>query len=192
MQNVFVGRQSELDTLREGFDEACAGRGSLILLAGEAGIGKTHLAREFAGHARQRGALVLWGRCFEGEWQPPYGPWATALDEIVRIADADLLRQELGPAAPTLAQLVPGIRALLPGIADAPSLSPDEGRYRVYDAAVRFLSRVAQRTPLVLVLDDLHWADSDSLQLLRYAARSVGRSRILILGTYRDPELGVT
>jgi DNA-binding CsgD family transcriptional regulator len=192
MQNIFVGRQSELDTLREGLDEACAGRGSLILLAGEAGIGKTHLARAFAEHARQRGALVLWGRCFEGEWQPPYGPWATALDEIVRIGDVDLLRQELGPAAPTLAQLVPAIRALLPGIADAPSLSPDEGRYRVYDAAVRFLSRVAQRTPVVLVLDDLHWADSDSLQLLRYAARSVGRSRILILGTYRDPELGVT
>jgi DNA-binding CsgD family transcriptional regulator len=192
MQNIFVGRRSELDALREGLNEACAGRGSLILLVGEAGIGKTSLAREFAEHARQRGALALWGRCFEGEWQPPYGPWAKALDEIVRVGDTDLLCQELGPAAPTLAQLVPAIRALLPGISGAPSLSPDEGRYRVYDAAVRFLSRVAQRVPLVLVFDDLHWADSDSLQLLRYAARSVSRARILILGTYRDPEVGVT
>jgi predicted ATPase len=191
-QSIFVGRQSQLETLREGLDEARAGRGRLILLAGEAGIGKTAVAREFAEQARQHGSLVLWGRCFEGEWQPPYGPWVEILGEIVRTGDGALLRQELGQAAPTLAQLVPDIRAVLPDIPDAPSLGPDEGRYRLYDATVRFLSCVAQRTPLILILEDLHWADRDSLQLLRYAARGLGHTHILMLGTYREPEVGVT
>ena len=87
---------------------------------------------------------------------------------------------------------MPEIRAALPDLPDAPSLSPDEGRFRLYDAVFRFLAQAAQRTPLVLILDDLHWADRDSLQLLRYVARSVERTRILLLGIYRDPEVGVT
>ncbi|MCU0522798.1 MAG: AAA family ATPase, partial [Anaerolineae bacterium] len=197
MADIFIGRRSELEALHRGLDQACAGKGSLALLVGEAGIGKTSVAREFAEHARQRGSTVLWGRCFEGDWQPPYGPWVEALSDIVRTSDGALLRRELGPVAPALAGLLPDIHALLPDLSDAPSLRPDEGRFRVYDAVVRFLSRVAARAPrvcagLVLILDDLHWADTDSLHLLRYTARAVANMHMFVVGTYREPEVGVT
>jgi hypothetical protein len=186
---VFVGRQRELQALRAHLDGAFAGVGSLAMLVGEAGIGKTSTARAFAAFVRERGLVVLWGSCFEGEWSPPYGPWVEALGEYARTCPPENLQRELGLGAPPLVQLIPQVRAILPDTPLPTPLPPDEERFRLYDAVGQFLLTIAQEQPSVLVLDDLHWADSDSLRLLRSVARFVSRSRLVLVGTYRDPDV---
>lgn len=186
---VFVGRQRELQVLRAHLDAAFAGVGSLAMLIGEAGIGKTSIAAAFAAFVRERGLVVLWGSCYEGEWSPPYGPWVEALGEYARTCPAERLQRELGPGAPPLVQLIPQVRAILPNTALPTPLPPDEERLRLYEAVAQFLLTMAQDQPAVLVLDDLHWADSDSLRLLRYVARFVSRSRLVLVGIYRDPSV---
>jgi DNA-binding CsgD family transcriptional regulator/transcriptional regulator with XRE-family HTH domain len=188
----FVGRQGELTVLRAKLADAFTGHGSVVMLVGEAGIGKTRLAREFAENASSEGAVVLGGCCFEGDWQPPYGPWVEALGPYVRSRPAQEVRQELGPGAASIAQLVPEIRTALPDVPLPTPLSPDEERFRLYDSIIRFLLAISGKQLLLLVLDDLHWADPDSLRLLRHLARSVARARVLILGAYRDPEFGLS
>jgi DNA-binding CsgD family transcriptional regulator len=186
---VFVGRQRELQALRAHLNGAFAGVGSLAMLVGEAGIGKTSTARAFAAFVRERGLVVLWGSCFEGEWSPPYGPWVEALGEYARTCPPERLQRELGLGAPPLVQLIPQVRAILPDAPLPTPLPPDEERFRLYEAVAQFLLTIAQEQPVVLVLDDLHWADSDSLRLLRYVARFVSRSRLVVVGTYREPDV---
>ncbi len=186
---VFVGRQRELQALRAHLDSAFTGVGSLVMLVGEAGIGKTSTARAFAAFVRERGLMVLWGSCFEGDWSPPYGPWVEALGEYARTCPPERLQRELGPGAPPLVQLVPEVRAILPDTPLAALLPPDEERLRLYEAVSQFFLTIAQDQPTVLVLDDLHWADQDSLRLLRYVARFVRRAQFVIVGTYREPDL---
>jgi eukaryotic-like serine/threonine-protein kinase len=197
VETTFVGRQRELATLRASLGRAIAGSGGVALLVGEAGIGKTWIAREFVREAQQDGAIVLWGRCFEGEWQPPYGPWVEALAELVgglgRVGRVDgiepeHLRRELGAGAAPLGQLVPELHTALPDLPPPVPLRPDEMRLRLYEAVTRVLRTAPRNQPIVLVLDDLHWADRDTLQLLWYVARSGHRSRLLIVGVYRDPD----
>jgi len=96
----FVGRQGELVELRSHFARALTGQGGMAMMVGEPGIGKTWLARHFAGRVRSEGALVLWGRCFEGEGTPPYGPWMEVLAAYARVVEPDRLRRQLGSAAP--------------------------------------------------------------------------------------------
>ncbi|HEU5101786.1 MAG TPA: AAA family ATPase, partial [Roseiflexaceae bacterium] len=188
---AFVGREGELTMLRAKLAETVAGRGGIVMLIGEAGIGKTCLARAFADEAAAQGSVVLWGCCFEGDWQPPYGPWVEALNAYVRARPAQVVRQALGPTAAPLARLVSEIRAALPDLPVPSPLNPDAERVRLYDAIIRFLLAVSREQPLLLVLDDLHWADPDSLRLLRHLARVVERARLLIVGAYRDPEFGL-
>jgi DNA-binding CsgD family transcriptional regulator len=160
------------------------------MLAGEAGIGKTWIARALAQQTHQRGAIILWSCCFEGDWQPAYGPWVEAIGEYARTVDPERLREALGSGAASIVKLFPQLRALLPdGVPDAAPLVPDEERIRLYDALIRFLLAVAEEHPILLVIDDLHWADIDSLRLLRYVSRFLSRSRILVVGAYREPDL---
>jgi DNA-binding CsgD family transcriptional regulator len=186
-----VGRANELDALRAALRAAEAGAGRMVLLAGEAGIGKTSIAQVFAAEAELRRATVLWGRCFEGEWQPPYGPWVEAIGDYARGADPTSL-QQIGPAAPLLARLVPALRAALPDTPPAPPLGPDEERFRLFDAVAQLIGVIAAAHPAVVVLDDLQWADRDSLRLLRYMARGARRTRVILLGTYRENERDAT
>jgi hypothetical protein len=168
----FVGRALELGTLDTRLERAIAGAGSLVIVAGDAGIGKTRMLREFTAAARARGALTLWGSSFEGDWHPPYGPWVEALGEAGRSVGRARLRAALGRGAPVLARLVPELDAAIGGDAGTmAALSPEEERFRLYDAVARFLVAVARQQPTVLVLDDLHWTDRDSLQLLAYCGR---------------------
>ena len=185
----FVGREPELRVLGERLERALAGTGGLVLVAGEAGIGKTRMLGEFALTARERGALTLWGSSFEGDWHPPYGPWLEVLEDAVRSLDADRLRQALGRGAPVLARLLPELGPALGDLPEVASLSPEEERFRLFDAVAQFLVAVARRSPVVLVLDDLHWTDRDSLQLLAYCGRFVGRGGLLLAGAYRDAPL---
>ena len=185
----FVGRAEEFATLHQKLDQARAGRGGLVMLVGEPGIGKTRMAEELAEAARSQGATLLWGRCYEGEWAPPYGPFAEAIEEYSRVADPKVLREQMGAGAGPIARLVPALRNRLPNIAEPPELQPDEERLRLLDAVSQFLIRVSMRAPLVLVLDDLHWADKGTIAMLRHVVRFASRHPTLLLCTYRDVEL---
>jgi len=187
---VFVGRERELDDLREGLEEALDGRGRLLLLVGEPGIGKTRTAEELATYAQVRGAKVHWGRCHEGDGAPSYWPWAQAIRSYVREADPVALAWEVGQGAGDIAQLTPEVRERLGEVPEPPELDSDEARFRLFDSVATFLTSAARSRPLVIFLDDLHWADESSLLLLKFVARQLADSGLLIVGTYRDVELG--
>src|SRR2546423_13408015 len=140
-----MGRDRELARLVARLGDVSGGRGGLVLLAGESGIGKTRLAEEAAAIAEREGAFVLWGRCFEGEWAPPYAPLAEALGPHVAVAGREELRADLGSGAAVLAQLVPGIRDVLVDLAEPPPVPPEEERFRLLDAMAQFLVARSRR-----------------------------------------------
>ena len=186
---VFVGRERELERLRSGFDEAFAGRGSVVMLVGEPGIGKTRTVQELETYARLRGAQVFWGRANEAGGAPPYWPWVQVA-RAYRAQNADeVRRREYGPYAAELQRIIPALRDLFPELAELPESESEEARFRLFDAMSGFLHGVSERTPFVVVLDDLHWADRPTLQLLAHLAREIGRARIVVVGTYRDTDL---
>jgi predicted ATPase len=188
-QASFVGRDRELETLRQAFAEARDGRGRVVLLSGEPGIGKTRTADELAAWAGTAGAEVLVGRCYEGEGAPAFWPWLQVLRSYVAARDPARLEAELGPAAPDLAAVVPEVAAVLPGRSRAASPDPEQARFRFFEGTSACLRRAAETCPIVLVLDDLHGADKSSLLLLQFLAREIGRARVLIVGAHRDLEV---
>ena len=186
---VFVGRQQEMGELKACLEDALSGRGRLVTLVGEPGIGKTRTALELATYAGLRQAQVLWGRCYEEQGAPPYWPWVQAIRSYVRDVDQEQLRSDMGAGAADIAEVVSDVRERLPDLQPVPELEPDQARFRLFDSITAFLKTASQRQPLVLVLDDLHWADQPSLLLLQFVARELGGARLLIIGTYRDMEL---
>jgi DNA-binding SARP family transcriptional activator len=190
-RGVFVGRARELDQLVGALDDAIAGEGRLVLLAGEPGIGKSRLADELVFRARARGARVLVGRCWEAGGAPAYWPWIQSLRAYVRETEPKALRSQLGAGAPELAQLLPELRALFSGLPDPPAVESEGARFRLFEAASSFLQCATLAQPLVLVLDDLHAADQPSLLLLQFLAREIAGSSLLVLCAFRnvDPAL---
>jgi DNA-binding winged helix-turn-helix (wHTH) protein/tetratricopeptide (TPR) repeat protein len=186
---AFVGRRSELDALAADLDDVLAGRGRVVMLVGGPGIGKTRTAEQVAAQARARGARVLIGRCYEGEGAPAFWPWVQIVRAYAQDCDPVVLRQDLGSAGPDIAQLVPAVARRLPDLPPPVALEPEQARFRLFDGVTAFLKSVARRAPLLLVLDDLHWADRASLLLLQFAAREVADVPVLILGCYRDIEV---
>ncbi len=186
-RTAFVGRQAELARLRAGLDRAFEKRGSLFLLGGEPGIGKTRLAGEIAGEAEERGAAVHWGRASQAEGAPAFWPWLQILRSVLQnIGGAEFVRVSQGDL-PLILQAFPDLRHHFP---DAAVAAPEEAsRFRTYDAIARFLLGTAGVRPTVLILDDLHWADAASLILLRQVADAIARSRLMAIVTYRDLEL---
>ena len=188
---VFVGREREMDELRAGLEDAFSGHGRLLMLVGEPGIGKTRTSEELATYARLRNAQVLWGRCYEGEGAPAYWPWVQGIRAYAHERDPGALVSELGSGAGVIAQIVSEVRDRLPNLpAPPPVTDPDQARFRLFDSITMFFKNAAQRQPLVLVLDDLHSADKPSLLLLQFVARELRGARLLIVGTYRDVDLG--
>jgi class 3 adenylate cyclase len=185
----FVGRQRELKVLRAAFEQACAGRGRIVMLAGEPGIGKTRTAQELGNHAAQREVMVVWGRCPEESGAPPYWPWVQIIRAALQDSDLDFLGG-LGAAAGDIADIVPEIRERIPGMEpSAPIGDPAEARFRMFESIRQFLAGLGGHRTLLIVLDDLHWADAPSLRLLEFLAPELARSRILLVGTYRATEL---
>src|SRR5437667_393990 len=186
---VFVGRHRELVELRTGLEDAGAGRGRFFLVGGEAGIGKTRLVEELAREAAERGHLVLWGRCWESEGAPPYWPWIQVIRESLRTAHAEggLPLVAGGAGAPYLAQLVPELGGLK---SPAPSVPPqsEHARFYLFDAVATFLRSRPDQTPLVLVFDDLQWADTPSLLLLQFLVHELRDTAMLVVATYREME----
>ena len=188
-QQLFVGRQHEIAELTAALEDALAGQGRLVMLVGEPGIGKTRTAQELAVLAEQRGAQVLWGRCYEEQGAPPYWPWVQAIRAYVQQVDAEQLTAELGSGSADIAEIIPDLREKLPDLGTPPALEPEQARFRLFDSITSFLKNAAQHQPLLLVLDDLHWADRSSLLLLEFLAQEIDSSPMLVLGAHRDVEL---
>jgi class 3 adenylate cyclase/tetratricopeptide (TPR) repeat protein len=186
----FVGRESELEHLAGQLAETAVGRGGLVMVVGDPGIGKTRTAEELSERARRQGMNVVWGHCYEGDWAPPYGPFVELLEAIVGSTEPGELRADLGDGGAPLARLVPGLRQVLPDLPEAVPLQSDEERFRLLDAMAQFLVGRSRRAPLVCCLDDLHWVDKASVAMLRHVARFAVGQRLLLLGTYRDAEVG--
>ena len=179
---AFVGRRGELERLHQYLGRAAEGNRQLVLLEGEPGIGKTRLAMEFMEVCEAAGAFALYGRC-DAETLVPYQPFVEALRRYVARAPEQLAAwraqygTELGRVVPELATA-----------GDSPGGFEEEERYRLFDAVSEVLNDIARRQPVVLVLDDLHWADKPTLLMLRQMVRAAGESPLLIVATIRDTE----
>ena len=185
----FVGRDGELAELRRALRTASSGRCRVVFIAGEPGIGKTTLASQVAAEAHAGGALVLFGRCDE-ESLVAYQPIIEALTSYLGLGSERDLADRLGGYAADLALLLPVLNARIPGL-PGPTGAANE-RWRLFEAFAGLLAHIAAEVTLVLVLDDLHWADRPTLQLLQHAIRKLTDARLLILGTYRDTDLART
>jgi DNA-binding SARP family transcriptional activator len=185
---AFAGREEQLAGLRAAWADAVSGSRRGVLVSGEPGIGKTRLAAEIAGHTRAREGVVLYGRCDDG-LSAPAQPFAQALGAYVAACPVDELRVELGARASDLVQLLPELAARLPGgVAEPAPAEPEIQRLRTLEAAAALLKAAGEAAPVLLVLDDLHWADDLSLLLLRHVLRVDASVRLLVVATYRDTE----
>jgi tetratricopeptide (TPR) repeat protein len=183
-----VGRERELEALRAGLADARSGAGRLYVVSGEPGVGKTTLAETIAAEAESLDARALWGRCWEDAGAPPYWPWIQILRAHARELEPDALRTELADGAPAIAALVPETRAKLPDVPEPQGTNTEGARFALFEAVAGTLRRASERRPHVLVLDDLHAADTPSLLLLRFVARDLQAARLLIVVTYREVE----
>ena len=183
-----VGRGRELAQLERALDGARAGRGGLVVLTGEPGIGKTALAREFVEHASASGAAWAWGSCWDGGGAPAYWPWVQVGRTLARRADRAGLREALGAAGPWIAGLLPELGDMLGAPALPSELDSDQARFRLFDALATLLATIAQQRPLVIVLDDLHWADVSSLLALEFVASALPDTPLLTVAAYRHVE----
>src|SRR5215217_5319197 len=177
----FVGRTAELTELRALLGDASESRPSLAFIGGESGIGKSRLADELKRHARESGARVLSGDCVElGEDELPYAPLLSALRPLVREGD------------PALDALAPPLRsaldAILPGLGTDASAG-EAAQSRVFEALMGLLELLSEATPVVLVVEDLHWADSSTRSFIRFLSHTICTERLLVVGTYRSDEL---
>jgi hypothetical protein len=186
---TFVGREHELAQLKDTFDAALSGAGGLAMVVGEPGIGKTALCEQLETYAVLRGGQVLVGHCYEeGSLSQPYLAFIEALRAYVLTREVDGLRSDLGENAGVVARIVSEIRARLHVEPPAAS-SPEDDRWRLLEAVTSFLRNASSAKPLVVVLEDLHWADRGTLDLLQHVARNLQGSRLLVVGTYRDVDV---
>jgi DNA-binding winged helix-turn-helix (wHTH) protein len=183
----FVGRDDVLSMIAGAFSGAEHGAGRLILLSGEAGMGKTRTALEAAARCRHGGGRALMGWCSHGESAPVLWPWLPPLRQLV--AECEPIMHELADERGELTSLLHPPRASLRDRA-APSLvAPEHERFRLFDAVARLLELASRRGAHLLILDDFHWADRASLSLLDFVSHGVSSSRLLLLVTYREEEL---
>jgi tetratricopeptide (TPR) repeat protein len=193
LTGAFVGRKRELADLGYGLDDSQRGNGSLFLISGEPGIGKTALAEHFAAGVVDGDARVLWGRGWESGGAPAYWPWVQCLRPLVRDAEPGMLATQLGVGAADLAEILPELHHQLQPDIRRPLSADAEGlRFRLFDAVATLLREETRRKPIVLVLEDLHAADASSLLLLRFVAQTLTDARLLIIATTRSSDRAVT
>jgi DNA-binding CsgD family transcriptional regulator len=183
----FVGRAGELELLRTLLPAAAATGRRVVLVGGESGSGKSRLVREFAAEAASAGALVLSGACDEVV-HTPYGPFVQALDRLTRAIEPDELRVALGAGGGELTRLLPHLAARTGELPRPVEADPDTERHRLHTVVTEVLTGVGEQRPVLLVIEDGHWADAPTLLLLRHLARFAVDARLLLLATFRDTE----
>jgi hypothetical protein len=183
---ILVGREEELGFLQDCWQR---GQGGLVLVSGEAGVGKTRLVEEFADHLRWQGVRVLWGSCYEFERVLPYQPVAGALRSALPTLTPAALAEFPDWAISEVARLVPEILERRRGLEIAVTTRPQEEQARLFDAAARFLAELTSRGALLVALEDLHWASESALRLLHYLARHLAGHPIFMVGTFRPEEI---
>jgi len=183
---VLVGREQELTTLEDALLAANRGEGQIVVLAGEAGVGKTRLASEVQGRAFKVGMAALWGSCSEAELALPYLPFLEAIGNYLRSVDMAQVRERLGPVRRELAHLFPQLESerVARDVGD-----PTENKLRLFEAILALINVPADERGLLLVIEDLHWADASTRELLDYLARRLRNTRVMALATYRSDEL---
>jgi class 3 adenylate cyclase len=185
---VFVGREHEISLLDDALRRAQGGRLQVVLVAGEPGIGKTTLAVRHAKRAWEEGGLVLFGRCDE-ESLVPFQPFVEALAHYVEHAATDDLRRQVEDHAEDLSLFLPSVTRRLPSVRPTGGGASELDRYRMFEAIAAVLARIGEEMPVVILVDDLHWADRPTLQLLQYVVRRCVNIPLLLIGTYRDTDL---
>jgi len=188
---ALAGREAELAALQDAWSTVAGGQRRIVLLSGEPGVGKTRLAIELARQAREDGALVLAGRSDE-DVAAPFQPWSQALRFHLGLLGERDPRPWLGPTPAELARVVPELADLVPGLDPPLATDPETERLRAFEALAGWLSASAAQAPVVLVLDDLHWADRSTLGALAHLAREPADVPMLVVGTYRDTDLDRT
>jgi DNA-binding SARP family transcriptional activator len=184
-----VGREDQLAALDAILAGARGGHGRVLLVAGEPGIGKTRLAEEAARCAAAAGMQVAWGRCQEGDGAPALWPWAQVVRQLAAGLAPGQLAAMLGPSAARLGPLLPELAGPPPPARPPPIADLGAARFQLNQAAAGLLRRLAEARPLLVVIDDLNWADVPSLSLLAFLAAELKNARLVVLGTYRDVEV---
>ena len=188
-RHTFVGREAEVRQLHSAFDNAMSGEGSLVMVVGEPGIGKTTICEQLGTYAKLRGGMTLVGHCYEeGSLSLPYLAFVEAMRSYVLGREPEALKEELGPGASEVAHIVSEVRERVQ-VEPRPSGDPEEDRYRLIHAVSSFLRNASGVQPLVIVLEDLHDADRGTLDMLTHVARNLPGSRLMLVGTYRDVEV---
>lgn len=182
-----IGREVQLQRLLRLWRRVQQGEGQVVLIAGESGVGKTSLAEALAAQAHE--ALVVVGHCSELEGNPPYQPFVEIGREYLLRASPSELQRDLGDEAPVLAVLMPELHTLLPNLPAPVPLEPEQERLRLMHSFTQLIARASVVRPWLMILDDLHWADPASLEMLHYLARHIATMPLLIVGIYRDVEL---
>jgi oligopeptide transport system substrate-binding protein len=185
-----VGREEELEFLRQCWQGVEAGQSGWVLISGEAGVGKTRLVEEVAHRLRWQGVRVLWGRCYEFERVLPYQPVAEALRAILPTLTPAELSDFPAWILGELARLVPEVLEKLPKLEITPTIRSDQERARLFDGVARFLATLSSHGAFLIVLEDLHWATESTLQLVHYLARHLVGHTALMMGTFRPEAIG--
>jgi tetratricopeptide (TPR) repeat protein len=187
-----IDRVEEMKLLKEAVDRTIQGEGGLVFLYGEAGIGKTRLARELRAYAHLRGVQVLYGRCpalFRMNGVPPYILWREVIRDYLETSNPEQLYRVIGFYPAEVAKLVPELGQKLRTIPQSFQIDPEQEQNRLFEAVSQFITNIAREAPLVVVLDDLQWTDPSSLLLLHYMARGVQKTPLLLLGAYRSTDI---
>jgi hypothetical protein len=186
-RTAFVERESERSTIRAAIDRALSGHGSVVMLAGGPGVGKTRLAMEMAEYASRVGFRYLVGHCYERDEPFPFLPFVEIIEgSLAEAASLDDFRRRIGDNAPELAQIVPSLRRIFPNIPQPPDLPPAQKRRHLFQSVSDKLGRAAQTRSQLYILEDLQWADESTLALLIHLANRVAQLPVVIIGTYRS------
>lgn len=187
---TYCGRDPELTSLSRLLDRASAGSGSIAVIAGPAGAGKTRTSAEIANEASDHGFIVLSGGCRDRDDPVPLLPFVEIFEALLaRITDPAVLRVTLGDDGSEVTRLLPQLRSIFPDLPQPLDLSPEQSRRMLFRAITNILNRLACEAPMLLLIEDLHWGDADTISLLDHLVRSLRKVGVAIIGTYRDDEV---
>jgi tetratricopeptide (TPR) repeat protein len=186
---VLIGRSAELTALHSLIDQAESGKGQVVLVSGEAGIGKSRLAAEAKTYATAHGFIMLQGKCFTSDRSCPYAPLLDLLRSHFATSSSQEVTTEMGSLVTVLSPLLPDLLPLSSDLSSLPPIDPEQEKRRLFSSLTQLFLRLATRQPELLIVEDLHWSDQTSLDFLHYLARRCTATSLLVLLTYRSDEV---